>query len=75
MRLTWLLGYRKTLEDFRSNKADEHFFYFKNLKYIAEKHENKEHREKAKRYIDEFDVSTINQIIVGKVSGFKYYIR
>ncbi|CAG8777344.1 23188_t:CDS:2, partial [Gigaspora margarita] len=60
------LEYRKTLEDFRSNKADEHFFYFKNLKYIAEKHENKEHREKAKRYIDEFDVSTINQIIVGK---------
>ncbi|CAG8613276.1 18235_t:CDS:2 [Dentiscutata erythropus] len=50
------LEYRKTLEDFRSSKADEHFFYFKNLEYIAEEHENKEHREKAKRYIDEFDL-------------------
>ncbi|CAI2194263.1 2755_t:CDS:2, partial [Funneliformis geosporum] len=43
------LEYRKTREDFRSNKADEHFFYAKNLKYIAEEHENKKHREKAER--------------------------
>ncbi|KAF0521378.1 c2h2-type zinc finger transcription factor [Gigaspora margarita] len=28
--------------------------------YIAEKHENKEHREKAKRYIDEFDHLSVN---------------
>ncbi|CAG8762403.1 10456_t:CDS:2 [Cetraspora pellucida] len=43
------LEYRKTMGDFRSNKADEHFFYVKNLEYIAKKHENKKHCEKAKR--------------------------
>ncbi|CAG8818756.1 23100_t:CDS:2, partial [Racocetra persica] len=60
------LEYRKTLKDFRSNKADEHFFYVKNLEYIAENHENKKQCEKAKSYINEFVVSTINQIIVGE---------
>ncbi len=58
------LEYRKVQEDFRLDKADEHFFYDKNLRYIAENHENEEQREKAKSYINETYVSTISQIIV-----------
>jgi hypothetical protein len=55
--LLGFLEHRKTQKDFKSNKADEHFFYVRNLEYF-EKHENEEYREKAKRYLKEFDVST-----------------
>jgi hypothetical protein len=51
-----LLGYlehRKAQKDFKSNKADEHFFYVRNLEYLANEHENEEYREKAKRYLNE----------------------
>ncbi|EXX60041.1 hypothetical protein RirG_183510 [Rhizophagus irregularis DAOM 197198w] len=53
--LLGFLEHRKTQKDFKSNKADEHFFYVRNLEYLAEKHENEEYREKAKRYLKEFD--------------------
>ena len=57
-----LLGYlehRKTQKDFKSNKADEHFYYVRNLEYLAEKHEKEKCHEKAKKYLDEFDVSML----------------
>ena len=57
-----LLGYlehRKTQKDFKSNKADEHFYYVRNLEDLAKEHEKEEYREKAKKYLDEFDVSTL----------------
>ena len=40
-----LLGYlehRKTQKDFKSNRADEHFYYVRNLEYLAKEHESKE---------------------------------
>ncbi|CAG8748163.1 2571_t:CDS:10, partial [Rhizophagus irregularis] len=58
--LLGFLEHRKTQKDFKSNKADEHFFYVRNLEYLAEKHENEEYREKAKRYLKEFDGTPID---------------
>ncbi|KAG9303850.1 hypothetical protein G9A89_018747, partial [Geosiphon pyriformis] len=47
------LKHRQTQEDFQLNKSDEHFYYVKNLMYIAENcHE--EDRNKAKKYLGDF---------------------
>ena len=52
------LKYRQTQEDFQLNKADEHFYYVKNLMYIAENYHVHEDRDKAKarKYLDDFMV-------------------